>query len=706
MSLWTELKRRNVFRVAAAYVVIGWLMLQVADIVLGFTGAPDWVGKALIALLLLGFVPVMALAWVFEVGPAGIRVDDGTHQRDVSPQARRLDVVTLGAVVLVVILMIGQHLGPALLSPEPGREAEPERSAMIETPATAEPRPAPDPDPWDPPAGSIAALPFANRSANEENRYFTEGIHDELLTELARNPSLMVISRTSVMEYAATARNLRDIGRELGVANILEGAVQRAGEQVRITVQLIDAATDAHIWAETYDRQLTPENLFAIQTDIATEIARALGRTLGTAWGSGAAAPATSSTEAFDLYLQARTSNEVNSEEPIRARIALYREAIEKDPEFLLAMSELGREYTNLYWYVTRRDEDRQRGGEWIERALAAEPQNAQIQLAKAEYLYRADLDYDGALAALERAEDGLPGDSRIFKLRAYVLRRAGDLEGALEALETAALFDPRSQEILGSLIETNWLRQDLQTTRRWHERAMALPDDPSGTALMMHAAELQLAGNVEAAIEALDDLDPSTDFTSQFFGPIDRFRWTLLARDFERASIELERIAASSVLLEDQFYMTPVDLLRAELAQATDDSVSQRRYATAALAMLDEVIERHPADYRAWSQRAIALALLDRHDDAVASAARALEQDIPRRDALIRSELERFRLFALAICAETAELVNAMEAYLSSDMRYWGVDGLLLYPPFDRHRDHPAFRALAAKYSYRGSDG
>lgn len=430
MSLWAELKRRNVFRVAAAYVVIGWLMLQVADIVLGFTGAPDWVGKALIAFLVMGFIPVLAMAWVFEVGPQGIRVDDGSTQRNVGPQARRLDVITLCAVVLLVVLMIVQHLGPALLAPESDAgsraQSNPEPRSAQPSPRPAEQSPAAELDPWIPSPGSIAALPFTNRSAMKENKFFVDGIHDELLTELARNRTLTVISRTSVMEYAETTKNLREIGTELGVANILEGAVQRSGEQVRITVQLIDASTDAHIWAETYDRQLTPENLFAVQTDIAADIALALGKQIAPGAELAARRAPTENAEAYDLFLRARGQFVDTSEPGINARIELYRRAVDLDPGFAAAMGELGREYTNLYWYISRRDSHRKQGGEWIDKALALAPDDPRLRLAKAEHFYRADLDYEAALAELDRAVGGLPGSAEIPMLRAWIKRRQG----------------------------------------------------------------------------------------------------------------------------------------------------------------------------------------------------------------------------------------------------------------------------------------
>lgn len=699
MSLWTELKRRNVFRVAAAYVVIGWLMLQVADIVLGFTGAPDWVGKALIALLLLGFVPVMALAWVFEVGPGGIRLDDGTHQRDASPQARRLDVVTLGAVVLVVILMIGQHLGPALLSPEPGREAEPESGAMSEAPATAEPRPAPELDPWDPPAGSIAALPFANRSANEENRYFAEGVHDELLTELARNPSLMVISRTSVMEYAATAKNLREIGRELGVANILEGAVQRAGQQVRITVQLIDAATDAHIWAETYDRQLTPENLFAIQTDIATEIASALGRQIVPNRDPAAREAPTTSAEAYDLYLRARSLSSTASESAIRKVIGLYREALSEDPEFALAMGELGLELTNLYWFVTRREADRDEARQWVDRALALAPEHPRLRWILARHLYHGELDYGGALTQLALAEKGMPGSAEVFGLRSWIARRAGRVEDFFAAATTAVMLNPRSPDVLGPLCETHAWLGDLEAAKPWSQRIALVPDADPDFRICLAFGYLSVLGDTEAFARALGELsfEPGWTFAR------DILLLPYRQRDFPAA----RRTIADYPLnpLEDQFYLLPKSLLLARVAHAAGEADAVARETARALVELNAVLAEHPGDYRAMIAKAMALALAGRNEEARAWADRALDQPATDKDVILHSSLTADRLQVLALVADSEELALEMERYLELRLKIWHFDGLMLDPLFDRHRDHPAFQALEVKYSRKDPD-
>ncbi|MBL38883.1 MAG: hypothetical protein CMP07_10795 [Xanthomonadales bacterium] len=707
MSLWTELKRRNVFRIAAAYVVIGWLMLQVADIVLGFTGAPDWVGKALIAFLVLGFIPVLALAWVFEVGPEGIRVDDGSSQRDAGPQARRLDVVTLGAVVLVVILMIAQHLGPALLAPqtdtgtEPPSAAESSGEAAIRTVPAAQP-PAPERDTWTPSAGSIAALPFTNRSANEENRYFVDGIHDELLTELSRNPALKVISRTSVMEYADTIKNLREIGNELGVANILEGAVQRSGDQVRISVQLIDASTDAHIWAETYDRQLTPENLFEVQTDIAADIALALGQRIAPEAEAAARRAPTENADAYDLFLQARGQFVDNSEPGIETRIELYRRAVDLDPDFAAAMGELGREYTNLYWYISRRDSHREQGGEWIDKALALAPDDPRLRLAKAEHFYRADLDYEAALAELDRAVSGLPGSAEIPMLRAAVKRRQGLPFEALELLQDAALLDPRSVLVLFTLVETHWLTGDLEQARRWQRRLTALPEGTDRLWRMSYTwARFRYWGEQPQELlsmgpEAL--AEPDNNLVGN-----DPFRWFLFRREFEKSGGYLDALQGRPI--SDQFEWQPVELYRARLAHAQGSADQVRILSEAALARIADELEVQPDDYRIHMAQALAQALLGRTNEARQAMETALAQPVPQRDRIIQSELRAQRFFALALIADSKEVAEAVETYLQRDMRYWGYDGLILDPAFDRHRDHPAFKALEAKYSRQEPD-
>ncbi|NGX15845.1 hypothetical protein [Wenzhouxiangella sp. XN24] len=714
MSLFNELKRRNVFRVAAAYVVIGWLILQVAEIVLGFIGAPEWVGKAIIALLLLGFVPVLALAWVFEVGPHGVRRDDGTNARDASPQARRLDVITLGSVVLVMLLLVWQHLGSALTGEQDGRQAQQESRVTQQQAAPAvqavqsAPPPArvrPEPPPFEVPAGSIAVLPFTNRSAEPDTAYFVDGIHDDLLTQLARNDQLIVISRTSMMEYRDTTKNVRQIGEELGVATILEGAVQRAGQRVRINAQLIDAKTDAHLWADTFDRELTPENIFDLQSDIAVAIASALGRTLnvGSTAASRPSAP-TLDPEAFDLYLRARAIRDEATESRIRERIELYRRALARDPKFALAMGELGREYVNLFWFHTRRDADRSEGGRWIDQALELAPDEPQLRLWRAEYFYRAHLDYEAALEELDRASEGLPGSAEAAGLRGFIERRAGRPRETIAALERAVLLDPRSGQVLQALMETGWLLGDLDTVSRWNAQLVALPEIPQ-TAIALHSqARMGVLGESGPLMARYVDSTGTVLVAAPVGTPTYGFDFhhAYMARDFDLAKTLIDTLAEE--FWEDQFSLVPKALARAQLALVQGRDNEARREAAAAIVFLDAVLKEHPDDYRAYMAQARAKAILGEAAAARDAASRSLAMRIPSRDQLIRAELRAEQLRVLAMIDDSDTLASAMDDYLQLEMKYWHFDGLVLDPVFDAHRDHPAFQALAAKYSRKDS--
>jgi TolB-like protein/Flp pilus assembly protein TadD len=699
VGLWAELKRRNVFRVAAAYVVVGWLILQVAEIMLGFTGAPEWVGKALIALLLLGLVPALAIAWVFEVGPEGVRRDDGSNARDASPQARRLDVVTLGAVVLIVGLLAWQHLAPAFTGTGQGAGVKP----VVMPTATDQgqaPRTPPESPPFQAPPGSIAVLPFTNRSAEPDTAYFVDGIHDDLLTQLARNGSLRVISRTSMMEYRDTTKNLRQIGEELGVATILEGAVQRAGRRVRINVQLIDATGDAHLWADSFDRELTPENVFDIQSEIAAAISVALGHALGSAgvMREGTGVP-TRNPEAFDLYLRARVTRDDTDSRGVRARMALYRQALEHDPQFALAMGELGREFINQFWYTTRRDADRVEGRRWLDRALALQPENPQLRLAMAEYHYRAHLDYEAALEELDRATRGLPGSAEAIGLRAFIMRRAGRTAATLDALNSAVLLDPRSDEIVRSLVETYGMTGDIDAAGRWHERLVRLPEAPGSNRMFYASARLKVLGDLEPLKAELAAVTPESFDPRQV---IDVFSVPYLERAFGAAAAMLE--ADGVDLYETQFELRIQALSRAYLARAQGEEQAAAEAAGEALAIADGILAEHAHDYRAMMARAQALAIRGDGPAAREAARQALAQNIPMRDVIVRSEQRMRELLVLAMVAESAELGAAMDDYLQQEMKYWHFDGLLLDPVFDTHREHPALRALAAKYSRRGS--
>jgi serine/threonine protein kinase/Tfp pilus assembly protein PilF len=301
-----------------------------------------------------------------------------------------------------------------------------------------------------PPEKSIAVLPFENLSAAKQNGYFADGVQDQILTDLAQIADLKVISRISVMQYkSGMARNLREIGQQLGVANVVEGSVQRAGNRVRVNAQLVDARTDAHLWAQTYDRNLS--DVFAIQSEIAKAIADQLQAKLSPNEKKAIEQPPTTDLAAFDLYSRAKsllltTGFSVTQEPDVRKAIELLDEAVKRDPSFFDAYCQLA--YTHEYFYAVMGDHTPDRlalAEAAVQAATRLRPDAAETHLARAQYLYNGLRDYAGALAELEIARRGLPNDPRLFELTGLILRRRGQQEGGLQNLQRAAELDPRN---------------------------------------------------------------------------------------------------------------------------------------------------------------------------------------------------------------------------------------------------------------------
>ena len=308
---------------------------------------------------------------------------------------------------------------------------------------------------------SIAVLPFENLSSDKENAYFTDGVQDEILTDLAKIADLKVISRTSVMQYKSDApRNLREIGQQLGVAHVVEGSVQRAANKVRVNAQLLDARTDAHEWAQTYDRDLA--DVFAIQSEIAKAIADQLQAKLSPNEKKAIEQPPTTDLAAFDLYSRAKSllltaGFSATGEPDVRKAIELLDEAVKRDPSFFDAYCQLARAHGYLY-AVTGSDHTPARIAMTevaVQAATRLRPDAAETHLARAQYLYYGLRDYTGALAELEIARRALPNDPRVFELTGYILRRRGQQEEGLRNLERAAELDPRNFDILQQIALT-----------------------------------------------------------------------------------------------------------------------------------------------------------------------------------------------------------------------------------------------------------
>ena len=330
VSIVAELKRRSVLKVGLAYLVMAWLALQVSDVILGNFAAPDWVFKSILLVLIVAFPFVLLGAWVYELTPAGVKRDqDDGESKWAQQSGRHLILAIVGSLLLAAVYFAFD------------RYSDGGNNIAIDLPATEK---------------SIAVLPFRNRSGLAGDVHFVDGIHDDILTQLAKLSALeKVISRTSTEQYRGTTKSVPQIGQELGVATVLEGGVQRAGDRVRINLQLINATTDEHLWADTYDRQLTVENLFAIQSEITHEVVNALQAVLSAEENERINFVPTVSLEAYDEFAKGRQKIAGRNADLLQEARAHFERAVELDPEFSLAYTGLAETITLLVDHGARR---------------------------------------------------------------------------------------------------------------------------------------------------------------------------------------------------------------------------------------------------------------------------------------------------------------------------------------------------------------
>src|SRR5437764_6581408 len=355
--------------------------------------------------------------------------------------------------MLFTLAVLGIIFAPAILKQIRGGKTTAAPSTSAEGPTTSidhGPSLAAVVSPAAAPEKSIAVLPFENMSRDPDNAFFTDGVQDQILTALAKVADLKVISRTSVMQYkSGTSRNTREIGQQLGVAHLLEGTVQRAGNKVRVNAQLIDARSDAHEWAENYDRPV--DDVFAIQSEIAKKIADQLQARLSPTEKSAIEEAPTKDVAAFDLYTRAKTLLLTTSFSALAAQnyfkaVDLLDQALTRDPSFFLAQCQLAYVHDNMYFLGIDHTPARLAAGDSaVNAAFKLRPDGGEAHLARAEHLYRGYLDYDGALAELEIARRTLPNDARVFELTGYIARRRGNQEEGLRNLQRAIELDPRN---------------------------------------------------------------------------------------------------------------------------------------------------------------------------------------------------------------------------------------------------------------------
>ena len=355
MSLFSEFRRRNVFRVTAAYLVVGWLTLQVSDILLDFAGAPAWVGKVILAILLLGLFLTIVLTWIFEITPEGIRRDDGKVNAGDSERAQRLNILTIVAAIVVAAMFLWQQ------TRAPGEVVAVAGNGLAETAnAVTGDSAAGEAAQIKIPAASIAVLPFVDLSPDGDQEYFSDGIAEEILNVLTRVGGLKVASRTSAFGFKGQeALGVPLIAERLRVRHVLEGSVRKSGNTIRITAQLIDAAADQHVWSKTYDSELTADNIFTVQDEIASAIVAQLADLIS----DGNNIPAvivkadTQNLDAYETYLEARALFARRNSKTVPIAITKLEQAVAADPQFARAWELLAASYSVApAWHIFGRD--------------------------------------------------------------------------------------------------------------------------------------------------------------------------------------------------------------------------------------------------------------------------------------------------------------------------------------------------------------
>ena len=475
-SFFAELKRRNVYKVAVAYAVVAWLLIQAASILFPTFEAPSWVMKVFVTIVAAGFPIALVLAWAFELTPEGIKRSD-----EVPPSesiAHRTGRKLLAIVAVLALIAVG------LLAFQLTRRNSPVSAQRISAI----------------PLKSIAVLPFANLSEDKANAYFADGIQDEILTRLSRITELKVISRTSTQQYQSKPGNVPEIAKQLGVAHILEGSVQRLGDQVRVNVQLIKAEGDSHLWADTYDRKLT--DVFAVESEVAQRIADSLEARLTGHEQEQVSNVPTQNPQAYDEYLRGRVILNKQGYHEVENAVAHLRKAVELDPQYAQAWAQLATA-ESLRYLQERTAAQLERARAAGETAVRLQPELAEAHLGMSAVYYYCLRDYDRALAELEQARSRAPNDPLATFYIGLVKRRQGKLEESIEFQKKATVFDPRNSDIWVNLGRSYRGTRDFKSAREMLDRAIAIAPDEIDI-VGMKAETYQAEGNLDAMEELL----------------------------------------------------------------------------------------------------------------------------------------------------------------------------------------------------------
>ena len=662
-GFFEEVKRRKVYRVAAAYIIAAGGIIQLASATFPAWELPNWALRLVILLVLVGFPIALILAWAFDFTAQGIRATPDTA----APRTRRRrNIIMLIATGVVISAATGFFLLPRVSAHKVDK--------------------------------SIAVLPFENLSDEKENAYFADGIQDDLLTNLSKIGDLKVISRTSVMPYRGKASNLREIGKALGVGTILEGSVRRIGNRVRVNVQLINAENDEHIWAEDYDRELT--DVFAIQTDLAQKIATELRAKLSPSEKAQMEHKPTENGEAYLAFVQAHDLS-CSYEDPAKLKQSeqLYQRAVDLDPNFALAFAR----YSQLEsWMVhdgDRSPERRSKARSLAERALQLQPDLPEAHLALGFSYYYGDNDYESALREFQIAQRGLPNESEVYLALGAIQRRQGKWAESTANLEKSATLNPKDTWPLQQLTFNYAMQRNFDTANKTIDRALEL--NPNGIGLWEMKVKLAIGEKgdfnaYEPTLEKLKSLPMSREERLKIVGA--QAELLLFQRKYQQVlqlaeSFPDDSLAAVPDSLAGKYFAIGV------AQKGLGDDAAARTAFVKAKKVFEEQLTQKPEDPGLHVQLAKVLACLGEKNAAIIEGQQAIDLRPESKDAFDGPRITEHVAEVYAILGDNARAIELLDGLLS---RATGVtlQNLKVNPAWDPIRSDPAFQALFVKHA------
>ncbi len=686
-SFFRELKQRKVYRVALGYAVVAWLVIQISATVMPVYHAPDWILPIFITMIALGFPVALVLAWAFEVkGGAIEKTPESTGSLSAANKRRAWLLAAVG--LIVSALVVG---GYWIWHPwrNASRAFEPTTAAMPTTPGK-----------------SIAVLPFENLSGDPDNAYFAEGIKDEILTKLATVHDLKVISRTSTAKYPSKPDNLKMVAHELGVSAVLEGAVQKAGEKVRVNVQLIDARADTHLWAKSYDRDL--KDVLAVESEVSQEIADALRANLSPSESHALASATTRDAEAYDLFLRGEyESHQADSRWDADANDradAFYRQALAGDPNFAEAAAALVRCRLWRHWFVSPlTSPELEEAKSIIDHALALAPNSPEAHWALGLFFYWSHRQYEMALTEFNRTLELQPNNALARRFCALVYRRRGEWERSLADFQRAQELDPRDASIPESIGETYNALRLWRDAERAELRALAIDPHDAFAAFFLLNTRLNATGDVDSARRTLDGFPDAIKSLNLLvargyvgIGDVASIiRMPCYLDVIERHFTDAFQALEKEVVNDDRGRLQQL-VGRVALRVLAGQPEAAKSAAEQARPLLEARLRERPDDTLAMTELSWVYLALGRNADALRLARQAADLISIEKDALAGADFQTGLAQIETRAGAPEEAIKRLRRLLSIPAgRYVSVARVKIDPVWDPIRNRPDFQQL-----------